>query len=79
VAFERDHRAAMRYLAEKLREIRLVEFAFPDNPVTSGGHGPRRSLIVSDRVKDVRGNGNWGKRRVWTSGWDLPTWKRSTS
>jgi hypothetical protein len=57
-AFERDHRAAMqeipRYLAEKLREIRLVEFTFPDNPVTSGGHGPRRSLIVSDRVTDVR-------------------------
>ena len=32
-----------RYLAEKLREIRLVEFTFPDNPVTSGGHGPRRT------------------------------------
>ena len=58
MAFERDHRAAMqeipRYLAEKLCEIRLVEFTFPDNPVTSGGHGPRRSLIVSDRVTDVR-------------------------
>ena len=58
MAFERDHQAAMqeipRYLAEKLREIRLVEFTFPDNPVTSGGHGPRRSLIVSDRVTDVR-------------------------
>ena len=58
IAFERDHRAAMQeipcYLAEKLREIRLVEFTFPDNPVTSGGHGPRRSLIVSDRVTDVR-------------------------
>ena len=58
MAFDRDHRAAMqeipRYLAEKLREIRLVEFTFPDNPVTSGGHGPRRSLIVSDRVTDVR-------------------------
>jgi hypothetical protein len=58
VAFERDHRAAMqeipRYLAEKLPEIRLVEFTFPGNPVTSGGHGPRRSLIVSDRVTDIR-------------------------
>jgi hypothetical protein len=57
-AFERDHRAAMeeipRYLAGKLREIRLVEFTFPGNPVTSGGHGPRRSLIVSNRVTDVR-------------------------
>src|SRR5262249_4070567 len=49
-AFERDHQAAMekipRYLAEKLREIRLVEFTFSNNPVTSGGHGPRRSMIV---------------------------------
>jgi hypothetical protein len=58
MAFERDHRAAMqeipRYLAEKLREIRLVEFTFPNNPVTSGGHGPRRSLIVGQRVTDVR-------------------------
>jgi hypothetical protein len=58
MAFTRDHQAAMeeipRYLAEKLREIRLVEFTFPDNPVTSGGHGPRRSLIVGQRVTDVR-------------------------
>jgi hypothetical protein len=50
VAFDRDHQAALeeflRYLAETLREIRLVEFTFPDNPVTSGGHGPRRSWIV---------------------------------
>ena len=57
-AFARDHQAAMeefpRYLAETLREIRLVEFTFPDNPVTSGGHGPRRSLIVGQRVTDVR-------------------------
>jgi hypothetical protein len=53
-AFCRDHQAAMeefpRYLAETLREIRLVEFTFPDNPVTSGGHGPRRHLIVGQRV-----------------------------
>jgi hypothetical protein len=57
-AFARDHLAAMeefpRYLAETLREIRLVEFTFPDNPVTSGGHGPRRSLIVGQRVTDIR-------------------------
>jgi hypothetical protein len=59
--FARDHQAAMeefpRYLAETLREIRLVEFTFPDNPVTSGGHGPRRSLIVGQRVTDVREQG----------------------
>src|SRR5277367_899417 len=58
MAFTRDHQAAMeeipRYLAEKLREIRLVEFTFPDNPVTSGGHGPRCSMIVGQRVTDVR-------------------------
>jgi hypothetical protein len=57
-AFARDHHAAMeefpRYLAETLREIRLAEFTFPDNPVTSGGHGPRRSMIVGQRVTDVR-------------------------
>ena len=57
-AFMRDHQAAMEefplYLAEKLREIRLVEFTFPDNPVTSGGHGPRSSMIVGQRLTDVR-------------------------
>jgi hypothetical protein len=57
-AFMRDQQAAMeeipRYLAEKLREIRLVEFTFSDNPVTSGGHGPRCSMIVGDRVTDAR-------------------------
>ena len=59
LAFDRDHQAALeefpRYLAETLREIRLVEFTFPDNPVTSGGHGPRRSWIVGQRVTDLRG------------------------
>ena len=29
------------YLAEKLREIRLVEYTFSNNPVTRDGHGPR--------------------------------------
>src|SRR5262252_1092458 len=59
-AFMRDHEGqpAMeefpRYLADKLREIRLVEFTFPNNPVTSGGHGPRCSMIVGQRVTDVR-------------------------
>jgi hypothetical protein len=57
-AFERDQQAAMeeipRYLAETLREIRLVEYTFADNPVTSGGHGPRCSQIVGLRVTDLR-------------------------
>lgn len=60
-AFMRDHQAAMeeipRYLAEKLREIRLVEFTFPDSPNTSGGHRPRCSMIVGQRVTDVREQG----------------------
>ena len=58
LAFERDHQAAMgeipHYLAEKLREIRLVEYTFPNNPVTSGGHGPRRSMIVGQRATDLQ-------------------------
>ena len=57
-AFMRDHRAAMgeipHYLAEKLREISLVEFTFPDNPVTREGHGPRCSMLVGERVAEVR-------------------------
>ncbi len=60
-AFMRDHQAAMeeipRYLAEKLREIRLVEFTFPDSPNTSGGHRPGCSMIVGQRVTDVREQG----------------------
>jgi hypothetical protein len=58
VAFWRDHQVAIeeipRYLAETLREIRLVEFTFPDNPVTSASHSPRRHLSVGDRLADVR-------------------------
>jgi hypothetical protein len=57
-AFARDQLAAMeevpRYLAGKLREIRLVEFTFSNNPVTSEGHGPRCSMIVGERVADAR-------------------------
>jgi hypothetical protein len=57
-AFIRDHQAALeeipRYLAEKLREIRLVEFTFSDNPVTRPGHGPRCSMVVGQRLADLR-------------------------
>ena len=67
IAFQRDHQAAIgeipRYLAEKLREIRLVEFTFPDNPVTSGGHGARRHWLVGDRLADVRAR-ELGEARV---------------
>jgi Arc/MetJ-type ribon-helix-helix transcriptional regulator len=41
------------YLAEKLREIRLVEYTFSNNPVTRDGHGPRLSNLVGDRVTDI--------------------------
>jgi hypothetical protein len=38
------------YLAEQLREIRLVEYTFANNPVTRGGHGPRASNPVGQRL-----------------------------
>ena len=76
LAFERDHQAALqvfpRYLAETLREIRLVEFTFPDNPVTSGGHGPRRSWLVGQRVTDLREAARVDARL------GPATWKQST-
>jgi len=57
-AFWRDHRAAIeeipRYLAETLREIRLVEFTFSDNPVTSASHSYRRHLLVGDQLAGAR-------------------------
>ena len=66
-AFHHDHQAAIEeiphYLAQKLHEIRLVEFTFPDNPVTSGGHGPRCSMLVGDRLADVRAR-ELGEARV---------------
>jgi Arc/MetJ-type ribon-helix-helix transcriptional regulator len=42
------------YLAEKLPEIRLVEYACSNpNPVTRGGHGPRVSNLVGERLSDI--------------------------
>jgi hypothetical protein len=43
------------YLAEKLPEIRLVEYTFSNpNPVTRNGHGPRAEAIrwALDRVRE---------------------------
>ena len=58
VAFERDHRAAMqeipRYLAEKLREIRLVEFTFSNNPVTGETDGPSNRMEFGQRLADLQ-------------------------
>jgi hypothetical protein len=42
------------YLAEKLPEIRLVEYTFSDNPVTRDGHGPRLSNLVGERLSDIQ-------------------------
>jgi hypothetical protein len=43
------------YLAEKLPEIRLVEYTFSNpNPVTRDGHGPRVSNLVGDRLSDIQ-------------------------
>ena len=49
------------YLAEKLPEIRLVEYTFSNNPVTRDGHGPRLSNLVGDRVTDIQEqeHGEW--------------------
>jgi Arc/MetJ-type ribon-helix-helix transcriptional regulator len=43
------------YLAEKLPQIRLVEYTFSNpNPVTRDGHGPRVSCLVGDRLSDIQ-------------------------
>ena len=42
------------YLAAKLREIRLVEYTFSNNPVTRDGHGPRASNLVGERLSDIQ-------------------------
>ena len=42
------------YLAEKLQEIRLVEYTFSNNPVTRDGHGPRASNPVGERLPDIQ-------------------------
>jgi hypothetical protein len=49
------------YLAEKLPEIRLVEYTFSDNPVTRDGHGPRMSNLVGERPSDIQEweHGEW--------------------
>ena len=56
-AFWNTHQPAIEqlpsYLAEKLREIRLVEVTF-NTPVTRGGHGPRYSLLVGQKLSDYQ-------------------------
>jgi hypothetical protein len=56
-AFWNTHEAAIdqfvRYLAEKLCEIRIVEFTF-NVPVTRDGHCPRMSMGVARKLSDYR-------------------------
>jgi hypothetical protein len=58
LAFERDHQAALeefpRYLADKLREISLVDFIFSHDPVTGESDGPRNRMEWSWRLADLR-------------------------
>ena len=58
LAFERDQLTALeefpRYLADKLREIRLVEFTFSDNPATSESDGPCNRMEFGQRLADLR-------------------------
>jgi hypothetical protein len=43
------------HLAEKLPQIRLVEYTFSNpNPVTRDGHSPRVSNLVGQRPKDIQ-------------------------
>jgi Arc/MetJ-type ribon-helix-helix transcriptional regulator len=57
-AFDQANKTAREqftaYLAEKLREIRLVEYTFSNNPVTRDGHGPRASNPVGERLSDIQ-------------------------
>jgi hypothetical protein len=57
-AFEREHQAALeefpRYLAEMLREIRLVEFIFSDNPATNESDGPINRMEFGQRLAEER-------------------------
>ncbi|MGH3186532.1 MAG: hypothetical protein ACRDPY_19845 [Streptosporangiaceae bacterium] len=56
-AFLDTHQVAIeqlpRYLAEKLREIRIVEF-FNNTPVTRDGHDPRMSMLVGQTLSDYK-------------------------
>jgi hypothetical protein len=58
LAFERDHQVALeefpRYLAENVREIRLVEFTFSDNPDTTEVDGPSNRMEIGQWLAEAR-------------------------
>jgi len=54
-AFDRDQVAIEEFLLElieKLREIRLVEFTFSDNPTTGESDGPSNRMEFGQRLAD---------------------------
>ena len=57
-AFERDHQAAigdlLLELFARLSEIRLVEFGFPDDPVTGEKDGPANRMEFGQRLADLQ-------------------------
>ncbi len=57
-AFDQANKTARQqftgYLAATLREIRLVEYTFSNNPVTRDGHGPRASNPVGEWPPDIQ-------------------------
>src|SRR5260221_9187752 len=81
LAFERDHQAAIEdfllELVARLREIRLVEFTFSDNRVTSEKDGPCNRIEFGQRLADLQA---WepGWQRMCPPTWDRPDWKQST-
>ena len=80
-AFEQANKAAIEqfrgHLAARLREIRLVEYTFSNNPVTSDGHGPRASNPVGGGRRASR-SGSTARPPRWWPGWDRLAWKRWT-
>ena len=58
LAFDRDRQAAIEEflleLVAKLREIRMVEFTFSNNPVTSEKDGPCNRMQFGQRLADLQ-------------------------
>jgi hypothetical protein len=57
-AFEQAHETAIGqfrgYLAEKLREIMVVEYVFANHPGSYDGEGPHNYMEVAERLSDIQ-------------------------
>ena len=57
-AFEQAHETAIGqfrgYLAEKLREIMVVEYVFANDPGSYDGEGPHNYMEVAQRLSDIQ-------------------------